>query len=255
MWLFARTGFYSVVQKPGQTALTVRARARVDLDRLRDRYLPQLGDTIKGGGTDYPFRAMVKRDDLASAMSAIAEDLDYSNFKNMVAVELGEPRADTYSDVWSTLLNLTAEKAPKPTTRKMSYGGVVFDKQGRILLVAPKGGYGGYAWTYPKGRPNPGETPKQAAEREVLEESGIEARVTGEIDKDFAGSTSRMTRYFIMAPTDAEPKPPGAETREIRWATPNEVPELVEGNNAPGRARDLAVLDAALLEQKRSQPQ
>ena len=35
-------GFYSIVQKGGETDLSIRARAGADLDRLREPYLPTL---------------------------------------------------------------------------------------------------------------------------------------------------------------------------------------------------------------------
>jgi len=50
MWLFTNFGFFSVVQKPGDSLLTIRARAAFDLDRLRDEYLPTLSPT--GGRVD-----------------------------------------------------------------------------------------------------------------------------------------------------------------------------------------------------------
>jgi len=50
--------------------------------------------------------------------------------------------------------------------------GVLFrDAQGRVLLVKPTYKDG---WDIPGGYVEPGESPKQAARREVLEELGIE---------------------------------------------------------------------------------
>ena len=61
MWLFTTFGFFSIVQKPGQRHLCIRARSAADLDRLRARYLPALGPIETGTGTDYPHRAHVPR--------------------------------------------------------------------------------------------------------------------------------------------------------------------------------------------------
>ena len=52
MWLFTTIGFFSVVQKPRQSGLTIRARVAADLGQLRERYLPSLSATIVGAGTD-----------------------------------------------------------------------------------------------------------------------------------------------------------------------------------------------------------
>jgi 8-oxo-dGTP diphosphatase len=55
-------------------------------------------------------------------------------------------------------------------------GAVVHDPSGRLLLIrrghAPHTG----RWTLPGGRVEPGETPEQAIEREVLEETGLTVR-------------------------------------------------------------------------------
>ena len=106
MWIFTTFGFFSVVQKPGTDYLTVRARTRDDLDALRARYLPTLSKTITGGGTDYPFRAIVAHDELADAMVEIVRDVTYANFKSEVQHAAGEHRARVYGRVWTELLAL-----------------------------------------------------------------------------------------------------------------------------------------------------
>jgi diadenosine hexaphosphate hydrolase (ATP-forming) len=52
-------------------------------------------------------------------------------------------------------------------------GGVVFNPQGEVLLLRDRMGF----WVFPKGHLEAGETPEEAAVREVLEETGIRARV------------------------------------------------------------------------------
>lgn len=106
MWIFTTFGFFSVVQKKGQEHLTVRARAREDLDALRSRYLPGLSKTIAHGGTDYPFRATVMHDEFAEAMVEIVRDVAYPNFKDQVLHEAGSHRAHVYGRVWTDLLEL-----------------------------------------------------------------------------------------------------------------------------------------------------
>lgn len=103
MWLLTTVGFSSVVMKPGDTELTIRARARSDLEALKRTYLPTMGPVFAGGGTDYPFRARIGREVLAQAVSQMVRDIDYANFKNEVAVRQGKDRARTYSEVWRVL--------------------------------------------------------------------------------------------------------------------------------------------------------
>ncbi len=109
MWIITKDGFYSVVDKRGEGTLTVRARAQADLDRLRQNHLPELGETVTGVGTDYPHRATVSRAHFAQALSRLAEDIDYPNFKNAVYSQRGPRRAHVLSDVWQTLLQLQRE--------------------------------------------------------------------------------------------------------------------------------------------------
>ena len=130
---------------------------------------------------------------------------------------------------------------------KAAYGGVVIDAEGRVLLREPTNHFGGYAWTFPKGKADPGETAEQAALREVQEETGCTARILAPIPGDFAGDTS-MNNYFLM--TEADPGVPfgrhDAETSQVRWVTFEEAAKLItETPNHNGRQRDLRVLNEA----------
>lgn len=127
--------------------------------------------------------------------------------------------------------------------KKMAYGGVVVDAEGRVLLRYPTGNFGGYAWTFPKGGADPGEAPEAAAVREVLEETGYEVEIVGLLG-DFEGTTS-TTRFWIMRPLRRVREPDG-ETAAVKWATLEEAPALIaETTTSTGRVRDLAVLAAA----------
>ena len=68
----------------------------------------------------------------------------------------------------------SAQRKPTPI---LCAGAVIRDPDGRLLLVrrghAPSAGL----WSVPGGRVEPGETPEQAAAREVLEETGLQITV------------------------------------------------------------------------------
>jgi 8-oxo-dGTP pyrophosphatase MutT (NUDIX family) len=131
---------------------------------------------------------------------------------------------------------------------KLSFGGVLFDDHGRVLLRRPANEFDGYVWTFPKGRMEEGGTPQETALREVLEETGYRAVIVGEVPGSFAGGTS-TNRYYLMVPSGApEPFDP-RETEEVRWAGADEAAGLIEQTRNPaGRQRDLAVLEAAVRE-------
>jgi len=75
-------------------------------------------------------------------------------------------------------------------------GGVVFDVDGRVLLIRHRSG----SWVFPKGHVESGETALEAALREVEEEAGVTAQV---ID----ATRSWITSY----------RNPRGEQRRITW--------------------------------------
>ena len=106
MWLITTFGFFSAVQKPGDAELTVRARVRADLEALREKYAPALGEITESAGTDYPFRARITHEAFAEAVRRAALDVHYDNFKSEVARVQGWGREGVYAKVWSVLRGL-----------------------------------------------------------------------------------------------------------------------------------------------------
>jgi 8-oxo-dGTP pyrophosphatase MutT (NUDIX family) len=257
MWLLTNFGFFSVVQKPGDKSaglLTIRSRVKGDLENLRKKYLPDMGEIEADAGTDYQYRAKASRESVANAVRQIVMELDYSNLKDSVAAEQGQERSNLYHEVWDVLYKLPQTKrkvaAPsilksKPQNKRLSYGGVLFDESGRVLLRKPKHEFDGYAWTFAKGHIIEGKTPEETALREVLEETGYNAQIIGKVDGLFEGGTT-IAEYFVMAPVGEQQPFDPAETAEIRWVPMKEaIPLIKMTRNSVGRKRDLAVLDAA----------
>lgn len=242
MWLFTTFGFFSIVQKTEGDLLTVRARFRVDLDRLRDRYLPALSPTEDHTGTDYPYRARARRADLAEAVRQVTAGIDYSNFKDAVGQQLGGTREELYMGVWEIL-----QEAEDVEAEDLRYGGVVLNERGEVLLFEPAGHFGGYVWTFPKGTPEPGETPEQTAVREVREETGVPAEVIGRLPRAYPGTTS-TTVYFLMK-AKGQPGARDGEARAVKWVALEGAAKLInKTKTAVGRRRDLEVLaDASAL--------
>lgn len=262
MWLFTTFGFFSVVLKPDDSQLTIRSRARGDLLRLRQHYLPRATPPQAHGGTDYPWRMRCDGADLAEAMSRIVADIGYGNFKDEVALITGKARARRYGEVWRVLHGMPDDlPEPQPTGweglpwpqkspvgKPRAYGGVVIDPQGRLLLREVAGHYGGYVWSYAKGRPDGDETPRETALREVREELGVDARILLPLPGTFAGTTTR-THFFLMTvdPRTVDLQWASRETARLRWALPEEARALLSlTTDATARGRDLAVLETAL---------
>jgi len=75
-------------------------------------------------------------------------------------------------------------------------GAVVLEPDGRVWVVSPSNGFGGYAHTFPKGKldPKEGLSLRANALKEVFEESGLQVELTGFLC-DSVRSTS-VTRYY-----------------------------------------------------------
>jgi hypothetical protein len=107
MWLVTTFGFYSVVEKAWdheRGTLTVRARAREDLDALRAKYLPELGEVAEDESADYRFRAQAPREQVALAFAQALRDLDYDNFQEAISRRQGYGRERIYHDAWQAFL-------------------------------------------------------------------------------------------------------------------------------------------------------
>ena len=120
----------------------------------------------------------------------------------------------------------------------------MINSQGLVLLREPAQHSKGDVWTFAKGRPFPGESPEETALREVLEETGYEAKVTAKISGCFDGKRT-SNEYFLMVPV-AGTQQFDDETWSIRWASAREARELIQLNHKPNRRRrDLRVLKLA----------
>ncbi|MBP9014030.1 MAG: hypothetical protein KBG22_10515 [Smithella sp.] len=107
MWLYLKTGFYSIVHKPPckQDELLVRARAKEDIARLQDllknRYQFE-GQVIDSPKADYAYRMIVPREIFALVMLNAVIKLKYDNFKNTVHVKDFQ-RHDAYMRCWEAM--------------------------------------------------------------------------------------------------------------------------------------------------------
>src|SRR5438874_10406618 len=99
----------------------------------------------------------------------------------------------------------------------------IFDDQRRILCV--KRDYSPRNWTVPGGGMEPGESPIQALEREVREETGFGVRVVRLIGLYSAPFKDDLVIFFEAEIVGREAWQPGAEIAEIGFFPEDELPE------------------------------
>lgn len=115
-----------------------------------------------------------------------------------------------------------------PVKIATSYGGVVVresDDGLEVALIRPSSADDKQVWALPKGGKEAGETPEDAAVREVHEETGMGAEVIGRIDGItywFAWAPERVrykktVHFFLMQHTSGDPAPDAVEVAEVRF--------------------------------------
>ncbi len=110
------------------------------------------------------------------------------------------------------MIDETWYRCPPDAPVSLAAGGVVLRWEGARLLVALVREAGWSDYILPKGRLKAGETPEQAARREILEEAGLEElQLLGDLGVherlDFKKTAWKVTHYFLFLTTQREGLP------------------------------------------------
>jgi ADP-ribose pyrophosphatase len=127
---------------------------------------------------------------------------------------------------------LSKQKNDYPSNPKVAVGAVVF-KDERVLLVRRGQPPSKNLWAIPGGSVEIGETLQEAAEREILEETGIKIQA-GEpvftfdvIDRD---GTGKIRFHYVIVDLAADyvtgDPQAGDDAAEARWVSAQEIDEL-----------------------------
>ena len=110
-----------------------------------------------------------------------------------------------------------------PKGKSQSYGILLLDDQGRILMREPKGHFGGAKWTFAKGG---GKAPGSTAMAELAEETGHKAVVHDVLPDGFEGTTTK-TNYFLGKSKGVDKSLMDAETADLKWMSYEEAKEAI----------------------------
>lgn len=110
--------------------------------------------------------------------------------------------------------------------REVSAGGLVLDDPAnptRVVLIAHRLRTGRLVWTLPKGHVEPGESTKDAAVREVREETGLITRVLaplGVTDYWFVAEQRRIHKWvhhYVLVDPVGELSDDDVEVEQVCW--------------------------------------
>jgi 8-oxo-dGTP pyrophosphatase MutT (NUDIX family) len=113
--------------------------------------------------------------------------------------------------------------------KEISAGGLVYQtREGQLLVQMIQDRYGRI--TLPKGKMESGETVRETALREILEETGIQGRIIAPLElihyrfhHPDAGDVDKEVHYFLVEAVGGELHAQIEEIRGVEWMTPQEA--------------------------------
>jgi mutator protein MutT len=120
------------------------------------------------------------------------------------------------------------------TSTEVSAGGVVV-RDGHVAVIVPtrRAASGHKVLALPKGHVDPGETPAQAAQREVREEAGVETELVGELGEvrywyqRNGRKIAKLVTFFLFEYRSGDVADHDNEVEEARWMPLHEAEQAL----------------------------
>jgi 8-oxo-dGTP diphosphatase len=124
-----------------------------------------------------------------------------------------------------------ARRAPRGDSNVVAHsaGGVIYRREGDTIYVALIATNSGARWGLPKGHVFDGETPEDAARREIGEETGLHGEVVQPLETIeywFRAGRQRIHKFvdlYLLRYCYGEVVPQEAEVDDARWFTLDEA--------------------------------
>jgi len=168
-----------------------------------------------------------------AALATFVPDGDAPDFINGVALAEWTD-APTSLAMWAAVPGTMPDlQEPPMPDAKMSDGkpkehaaGVLIEEpDGRVWVMRPTNGFGGYEATFPKGRADDGLSLQASAIKEAFEETGLQVEITG-----YLGDIERTTtvaRYYTARRVGGTPQHMGWEAQAVQLVPPALLPMVL----------------------------
>ncbi len=134
--------------------------------------------------------------------------------------------------------------------REFSAGGVVFNNEGEVLLIQNSSMREARTmyWGFPKGHIEDKESSKEAALREVSEETEVEVEIVDKVGDSkyvFGKGENRIFKIviiYLMKYTGGELKHQSSELLDAKWVEPKEAMKMLSFQNDKKLLKDAITL-------------
>jgi len=139
------------------------------------------------------------------------------------------------------LISVRVLATPQGTREVVEHPGAVAiavqDDEGRLLLVRQmREAAGEELWEIPAGKLEPGESPQEAARRELFEETGLRAKRLVPLGAIYPtpGYSNELIHLFLAQGVAGRPQA-SSEVSEVCFFAPGEVAELAQAGEGDGK--------------------